>query len=227
MSTDAPSERSTIRRSPDRGIYEREQVYAILDEGFVAHVGFSVDDQPFVIPMVYGRVGDTLYLHGASASRLIRTLGEGVAVSVSVTLLDGLVLARSAIQHSMNYRSVVVLGNARRVDDAEERLAALRGIVEHVVPDRWPSVRRPDAKELARTFVLAIALDEATAKQRAGPPNDYEADLDVGVWAGVVPISRRFGDPVPDPALPQDTAVPPHVSELEASRQARRRKTET
>ncbi len=211
MSDATPSARSTVRRLPERASYEREVIEAILDEGLVCHVGFAVDGQPYVIPMVYGRDGDTLYLHGSSASRLLRAVAGGIPVCVTVTLLDGLVLARSAFHHSMNYRSVVVLGTARLVDDAEERLAALRAIVEHVVPGRWNEARRPNVKELAQTLVLALPTDEATAKRRSGPPADDEEDYALEVWAGELPLPAVPGAPLPDPKLRADITVPPAV----------------
>jgi len=208
MAAKPPSSRSAVRRLPERANYERDVIDAILAEGLVCHVGFAVDDQPYVIPMVYGRLDDTLYLHGSSASRLIRTLGGSVPAAVTVTLLDGLVLARSAFHHSMNYRSVVILGTARLVDDAEERLRALRTIVEHVVPGRWDEARKPNAKELAQTFVLALPLDEASAKRRSGPPADDEEDYALDVWAGEVPLPVVPGAPHPDPRLLDEIEVP-------------------
>lgn len=204
----APSDRTTVRRAPDRAAYDRETIDGILDEALVAHVGFAIEGQPFVIPMVFGRRGNTLYLHGASASRLVRALARGLAVSVSFTLVDGLVLARSAFHHSMNYRSVVVLGTARLVDDAEERLAALRAIVDQIHPDRWEQVRRPSAKELAQTFVLALPLDEVSAKQRRGDPIDDDEDYALDVWAGVIPVRRVFDPPADDERLEAGIEVP-------------------
>lgn len=211
MAAEPPSPRSTVRRLPERAEYERETIDQILDEGLIGHVGFAVDGQPYVIPMVYGRDGDTLYLHGSSASRLIRTLGQGVPAAVTVTLLDGLVLARSAFHHSMNYRSVVILGTARLVDDAEERLRALRTIVEHVVPGRWDEARRPNTKELAQTFVLALPLEEASAKQRSGPPADDAEDYGLDIWAGEVPLPLVPGAPQPDPQLREGVEIPASI----------------
>lgn len=204
----APSERTRVRRLPERGAYQRAVIEAILDEGLVCHLGFVADAQPFVIPTVYARLGDQLYLHGSPASRMLRSLSQGVPVCATVTLVDGLVLARSAFHHSMNYRSVVVLGVARPVDDAGERLAALRAIVEHLVPGRWPDVRRPDARELVRTAVLALPIDEASAKLRSGGPKDDEADLALDVWAGHVPLELVPGAPVPCPAARAELAPP-------------------
>ena len=211
MVAPAPSPRSAVRRLPERAAYEREIIHAILDEGLVCHVGFVADGQPFVIPCVYGRVGERLYLHGSSASRMLRALAEGAAVCVTVTLLDGLVLARSAFHHSVNYRSVVVLGSAQPVTDAEERLAALRAIVEHVIPGRWREARRPSARELAQTQVVSLALDEASAKLRAGPPKDDAADLELPVWAGEVPLRLAAGEPLADPGLRGGLAPPAYA----------------
>jgi uncharacterized protein len=204
----APSERVQVRRLPERGVYDRAVIHAILDEGLVCHVGLVTDGQPFVIPCAYGRIGDRLYLHGSSASRLLRALAAGAPASATVTLIDGLVLARSAFHHSMNYRSVVVLGRATRVDDAEERLAALRAVVEHVLPGRWRAARRPSAAELAQTLVVALPLDEASAKIRSGDPKDDADDLALDVWAGTVPLALVAGAPVADAQLRAGIAVP-------------------
>lgn len=207
-----PSERTRVRRLPQRGVYDAATIHAILDEGLVCHVGFVHDGQPFVIPTAYGRVGNTLYVHGSTASRMLRTMAEGPPVCVTVTLLDGLVLARSAFNHSMNYRSVVVLGVPRAVEDAEERLAALRAIVEHMAPGRWNDARRPSARELAQTSVIALSLDEASAKVRRGGPNDYPEDLALDVWAGHVPLAVVAGPPVPCPHNRPDLAAPPYAA---------------
>ena len=202
MASPAPSPRTTVRRLPERGVYDRAAIHAILDEALVCHVGFTADDgQPFVIPCVHGRIGDRLYLHGSTASRMLRALGAGAAACVTATLLDGLVLARSAFHHSVNYRSVVVVGTCTRVDDAEERLAALRAIVEQAMPGRWQESRRPSATELAQTLVVSLPLDEASAKVRAGGPKDDAEDLALGHWAGVIPLALVAGPPQPDAAL--------------------------
>jgi len=186
-------ERTRVRRHPERGVYEREAIAAILDEALICHVGFVVDAQPFVIPTIHARAGDVLYLHGSPASRMLRTLSEGVDVCVTATLLDGLVLARSVYNHSMNYRSAVVLGRARVLDDAVEKLVALEAIVEHVVPGRWEDARQPNKKELAATNVLALGLDEASAKIRTGPPKDFDDDVELPIWAGVIPLRLVAG----------------------------------
>jgi uncharacterized protein len=202
--------RTTVRRRPERGEYGRAAVEAILDEGLVAHVGVVVDGQPFVLPMVYARVGGDLYLHGSAASRLLRTLGAGAPVCVTVTLLDGIVLARSAFHHSMNYRSVVILGRAVAVTDTAERERALAAMVDHAVPGRSEEVRAPDRRELAATLVVRVALDEVSAKVRRGPPIDDPADLEIPVWAGVLPLRLVAGDPSPDG--PSDRPLPPALA---------------
>ena len=204
------TDRTRVRRHPERGAYDREAIDAILDEALICHVGFVVDGQPFVIPTIHARAGDTLYLHGASASRMLRTLESGVDVCVTATLLDGIVLARSVYNHSMNYRSAVVLGRARLVDDADEKLAALEAVVEHMVPGRWADARRPNGKELKATSVLALPLDEASAKIRTGPPSDFEEDEDLPVWAGVIPL-RLVAD-APERAS-DGLPLPPYIIE--------------
>lgn len=197
------TDRTTLKRLPKRGVYERELVYGILDEAFICHVGFAVDGQPFVIPTGFGRVGDQIYIHGSQISRMLRTLAGGIAVCVTVTLLDGLVLARSAFHHSMNYRSVVIFGRASSVDDRDTKLAALRAFSEHVIPGRWDETREPTEQELKATAVLSLPLEEASAKVRSGPPIDDEEDYALPVWAGVLPLSLVAGEPVPDPRLPE------------------------
>jgi uncharacterized protein len=204
------TERTRVRRLPERGAYDRETVHAILDEGFVCHVGFVVDGQPFVIPTGYARAGETLYLHGSSGSRLGRR--PGLPVCVTVTLVDGLVLARSAFHHSMNYRSVTVLGRTRLVADPREKDAALRAFVEHVIPGRGDEIRGGDRRELAATAVLAVPLEEVSAKVRTGPPKDDEEDYGLPVWAGVLPLALMSAGPVPDPRLDPAIPAPPHVT---------------
>lgn len=191
-----PTPRSTVRRLPARARYDAETVHAILDEALVVHVGFVADAQPFVIPTVHARIGDRIYLHGAVASRMLKTLATGVPCCVTATLLDGIVLARSAFHHSMNYRSVVVLGVARVVSDPSERSRALEAIVEHVARGRSREARPPNDKELAATSVLSLALDEASAKVRTGGPKDDEEDMSWPCWAGVVPLSLAAGAPI-------------------------------
>lgn len=197
----APSQRVRVRRAPARADYERATIDAILDEGLVAHLGFAVDGQPYVIPTLHARVGDTVYIHGSAASRMIRTLTAGAPAGLTVTMIDGMVLARSAFHHSMNYRSVVVLGEARAVGDPAELLTALEAFTEKLVPGRWGEVRGPSAKELKGTRALAMSLDEASAKVRTGPPVDDDEDYELDVWAGVIPLNLAAGAPVADPKL--------------------------
>ncbi|HKQ07766.1 MAG TPA: pyridoxamine 5'-phosphate oxidase family protein [Blastocatellia bacterium] len=215
----APTERTTLKRLPKRAEYDRDRVYAILDEALVCHVGFVADGQPVVIPTGYGRIADVLYLHGSAASRMLRTLGEGIDVCVTVTLVDGLVLARSAFHHSFNYRSVVVFGRARTVTDREEKLAALRAFTEHVIAGRWNEVREPNDGELKATTVLALPLQEASAKIRTGPPIDDEEDHALPVWAGVLPLRLTIGEPVDDEQLPPGIALPQSVRDYRRPRQ--------
>jgi hypothetical protein len=200
------TERSTLHRLPNRGSNEMEAVYEILDAAFLAHVGFFVDGQPFVIPTLFGRAGDKLYLHGSAASRMMRTLEAGVPVCVTVTLVDGLVLARSAFHHSMNYRSAVVFGTARKIDEPERKNEALRVISEHLIAGRWDEVRAPLSQELKATTVLELTIEEASAKSRTGPPLDDEADYALPVWAGVLPLALKAGEPAPDARLKEGLA---------------------
>ena len=204
----APTERTQVKRLPKRASYDWAQIHAILDEGFLCHVGFVLDGQPYVIPTGYARSGDRLYVHGSAASRMLRTLSQGVEVCVTVTLLDGLVLARSAFHHSMNYRSVVALGKARLVTDPAEKWAALRTFTDHVVAGRWEQVRQPTEQEVKATTVLVLPLTEASAKIRTGPPIDDEEDYALPVWAGVVPLKSQFGEPVADSRIAAGTPVP-------------------
>jgi uncharacterized protein len=192
------TEKTKVRRLPSRGAYDTETIYAILDEALICHVGFSIDGQPFVIPTIHWRDGDTLYFHGSAASRMLRTLRGGVDACVTVTLLDGLVMARSAFHHSMNYRSVVVFGKAREVAEREEKLRALERLVEHIAPGRSAEVRGPSESELRQTLVLALPLHEASAKIRTGPPVDDVDDYKLPVWAGVVPMRMVRGEAIED-----------------------------
>ncbi len=202
------TQKTTVQRLPKRATYDREAVCQILDEGFVCHTGFVVNGQPFVIPTGYARVEDRLYIHGSAASRMLRTLAGGVDVCVTVTLIDGLVLARSAFHHSMNYRSVVAFGKATVVEDPREKLDALRAFTDHVVPDRWNEVREPNEQELKATLVLCLPLEEVSAKIRKGPPIDDEEDLQRNVWAGVVPLTLTPGLPVSDPYCKEELNAP-------------------
>ena len=194
----APTPRTRLVREPQRAVYDRDTVNAILDEAFICHVGFAVDGQPFVIPTGFGRAGDNLYIHGSAASRMLRNLDAGVSVCVTVTLLDGLVLARSIFNHSMNYRSVVVLGTATIVNDPAEKLEALRLLSEHIVPGRWDDSRFPNEKELKATSILRLPITEYSAKVRTGPPIDDDEDMAFPTWAGVIPLSLTVGEPMPE-----------------------------
>ena len=199
-------------RRKERGRYERETVNAILDEALICHVGFSVEGQPYVQPTIHARLGELLYLHGANTNRMLKSLAGGAAACVTATLLDGLVLARSAFHHSMNYRSVMILGSAREVTDPAEKRRALEAVVEHVLRGRSAAVRAPDATELNATTVLALPITEASAKIRTGPPLDDEADYALGCWAGVLPLRLGALPPVPDPRLPAGIAAPQELA---------------
>src|SRR5580700_2804133 len=205
------TKRTELRRVPDRGSHDWETINKILDVGFLASVGFCVDGQPFVIPTLYGRDGERLYLHGSAASRMLRELETGVPACVTVTLVDGLVLSRSAFDHSLNYRSVVAFGTARKVMDPEQKIKSLRVISEHLIAGRWAEVRGPSEKELKATTVLEFSIDEASAKVRAGPPLDNENDYDLPVWAGVIPLEIASRPPMPDDRLIEGVPVPEYV----------------
>jgi nitroimidazol reductase NimA-like FMN-containing flavoprotein (pyridoxamine 5'-phosphate oxidase superfamily) len=213
-----PTARTRVVREAHRGVYDRETVYRILDEGFLCHVGFVADGQPFVIPTSYGREDANLYIHGSAASRMLRNMqSEGATVCVTVTLLDGLVLARSVFNHSMNYRSVVVLGKAVLVSDPAEKLAALRVLSEHILPGRWDDARQPNERELKQTSVLRVPIEEFSAKVRIGPPNDDEEDYSFPTWAGVIPLEMKSGAPINDPKLDPTRDAPGYVSSYSRS----------
>lgn len=211
MSEFSPTERTLVKRLPKRGKYDRETVHQILDSGIVCHVGFNVDGQPYVIPTNYGRSGDTLYIHGSAASRMLRTLSGGIPVCITVTHLDGLVLARSAFHHSVNYRSVVILGTAKLVEDPAEKMEALRIFTEQVMKGRWDDVRQPAEQELKATTVLSVALEEVSAKVRTGGPVDDEPDYELPVWAGVLPLETIAKTPIPDEKRKNDRPVPEYL----------------
>ena len=203
------SDRVRLRRKRERGDYDRATIDAILDEALIAHLGIADESgQPFVIPTLHARSGDVVYLHGSTASRTLRTLASGSPACLTVTLLDGLVLARAAMHHSANYRSAMLLGTARPVEDIAEKLSALEAIVEHIVPGRWSEARQPSENELKATSVLALPIDECSAKLRSGPPQDDEADYALAVWAGVIPLSSQPGAPLADPRLDDRLPVP-------------------
>jgi len=209
MST--PTQRTRVIREPERGVYDRESAYKILDEAFLCHVGFAVDGQPYVIPTSYGREGDVLYIHGSAASRMLKRIDEGIPVCITVTLLDGLVLARSLFNHSMNYRSVVILGTATAVKDPAEKVAALKVLSDHILPHRWEDARQPNEKELKATTVLRVPIEEFSAKVRQGPAVDDESDYGFPVWAGVLPLNTVPGEPLKDARLDEAIAVPEYV----------------
>ncbi len=216
--------RTELRRLPNRGSHDPEIIHATLDAAFLAHVAFNVDRQPFVIPTLYGREGDKLYLHGSATSRMLRELQTGVPACVTVTLVDGLVLARSAFNHSMNYRSVIAFGTARRIDEPARKTRALRIISEHIMAGRWDDVRRPSEKELKATAVLEFSIEEASAKIRQGPPVDDEEDYVLPVWAGVLPVFIATGRPVRDPRMAGGDDIPEYIrrymARLDGSRRA-------
>ena len=213
MTTFTPTERTTLKRLPKRGEYDHTAVHRILDEAFICHVGFVVDGKPVVIPTSYARIGDELYIHGSAASRMLRSLEEGIDVCVTVTLIDGLVLARSAFHHSINYRSVVIFGTAKGVNDPDEKLKALHAFTDQVVPGRWEEIRWPTESELRATLVLKLPLVEVSAKVRTGPPIDDEEDYALSVWAGVVPLKLAAGTPVNDDRLPAGVETPEYARE--------------
>src|SRR5437016_7723475 len=202
------TQRTTLKRLPQRGTFDREVINSILDEGFVCHAGFCVAGRPFVIPTGYARDGERLYIHGSQASRMLRTLGQGIEVCVTVTLIDGLVLARSAFHHSMNCRSVVVFGRATVVDPPAAKLEALRALSEHMIPGRWDDVRAPNEREAQLTTVLSLSLNEASAKVRTGPPLDDEEDYELPIWAGVIPLRMVADAPIGDTRLPTNIDAP-------------------
>ena len=200
--------RSKLRRLPKRGSQERELIYSILDEALIAHVGFVTNNQPFVIPMAYGRQGDRLYLHGSSVSRLIKTLEQGVEVCFTVTLVDGLVVARSLFHHSMNYRSVVLFGKAELVDNEQDKMTALEAFTEQIIPGRWQEARIPNTRELKATTVLSLPIEEGSAKIRTGQPLDDEEDYALPIWAGELPLKVTAENPIVDPRLDRAIAIP-------------------
>jgi hypothetical protein len=213
--TFTPTERTRVVREPHRGSFDRDTIYKILDEGFVCHVGFTVDGQPYVIPTMFARVGDAIYFHGSAASRMLRGVSGGLAVCVTVTLIDGLVLARSVFNHSMNYRSVVALGKAALVSEAEEKIAALRAFTEKILPGRWEDARQPSEKELKATSILRLPLSEVSAKMRTGDVQDDEEDYALPVWAGVLPIRLAASEPIRDGRSDAGLAVPASVANFD------------
>lgn len=213
MNDEVLSNRTKVKRLPDRGKYDRKTIYATLEEAFICHVGFVIDGQPYVIPTGFARIEDDLYIHGSSASRMLRNLSQRIDVCVTVTLMDGLVLARSAFHHSINYRSVVILGKAELVEDAGEKNEALQAFTEHVIPGRWADVRWPTELELKATSVLKLPIEEASAKIRTGGPKDDEEDYAMDIWAGVLPLSLKPGTPIDDSKLTHEVEAPRYVTE--------------
>jgi nitroimidazol reductase NimA-like FMN-containing flavoprotein (pyridoxamine 5'-phosphate oxidase superfamily) len=209
----SPTPRTTLHRLRERGRLDRADLDAVIEAGLVCHLGVVIDGVPVVLPTGYGRIGEHLFLHGSSANRSLLA-AAGQQVCVTITLLDGLVCARAVFHHSMNYRSAVIFGTARLVEDPEEKLAALEAVTNHLVPDRWDHARTPSRKELAATAVIALPLDEASVKVRSGGPKDDEEDYDSGIWAGVLPAALGFGPAEPDPALTGDVPVPDHIAAL-------------
>jgi nitroimidazol reductase NimA-like FMN-containing flavoprotein (pyridoxamine 5'-phosphate oxidase superfamily) len=215
-----PTPRTRLVREAERGVYDRETAYRILDEGFLCHVGFVADGQPFVIPTSYGRKDDRLYIHGSAASRMLRQMKEGVPVCITVTLLDGLVVARSIFNHSMNYRSVVILGKGTPVDDPLEKVEALRLLSEHIIPGRWADARQPNERELKATLVMRVPIEEFSAKVRTGPPVDDEDDYSFPTWAGVVPLETVSRPPINDPRLDPQYEAPPYAAHYARANQS-------
>ena len=216
-----PTTRTRVRRLPKRGAYDRATIDAILDEGLVCHVGFVVDGQPFVIPTLHARDGDRLLIHGSAASRMLRTLDEGVDVCVTVTLADQLVIARSAFHSSMNYRSVMLLGRATLIEEPAAKMAALRALVEHLIPGRWDDCRQPNATEMKATWILELPIDEASAKIRTGGPIDDDEDYVLDFWAGVLPLAKGFGKPIADVKLKSGVKPPPYLTRYARPSRAR------
>lgn len=203
--------RTTVRRLPDRGRYDREEVYAVLDAGFICHVGFAIEGQPYVVPTSYWRKADHVYFHGSAASRMLRTLSGSVPVCLTATHVDGLVLARSGFHHSINYRSVMILGDATLVSDDQEKSQAFQDFVDYVLPGRWPEIRWPDEQEMKATSVLRLPIEEASVKIRKGDPKDDAPDLDMNVWAGVIPFYTVAGEPLPSKDLRSGIDVPEYA----------------
>lgn len=208
------TDRTKVRRLPERGVYDRDTIYGIIDSGFLCHVAFNAEHGPVVLPTLYGRDGDTLYLHGSSGAHMLRSMRQGIPVSVAITNVDGVVVARSHFHNSINYRSVVVFGTATEVTDVEEKMLGLKVVTNHILPGRWEEGRKPSTSEFTQTMVLKLPLDEASAKARTGGPKDDPEDMSAPVWAGVLPVGLRAGEPVPDEALDAGIQVSPSVEAL-------------
>jgi uncharacterized protein len=217
----SPTKRTRVVREPQRGVYDRDACYQILDDGLVCHVGFAVDNQPYVIPTMFARIGDVVYFHGSAASRMLRHLSDGAPASLTVTIVDGVVLARSIFNHSMNYRSVVVLGTPVAVTETEEKLTALHAFTEKILPGRWNDARTPTPNELSATSVLRMPLTEMSAKVREGPVEDNPDDYALRVWAGVVPLTLVAGEPIRDDRCDPSIQTPEYASHLAAGSRAK------
>lgn len=205
------TERTRVRRIPDRGYYDKKTIYPIIDEALYCHVGINHNGSPVVIPTIHARINNTLYIHGSAASRLLQSIQEDASLCVTISLIDGIVLARSAFHHSLNYRSVVVFGQGVNVNDFQEKWDALKAVSDHLVPKRWEDVREPNQKELDATTVVSISLEEASAKVRSGPPGDDDADYALPIWAGVQTIELKKGTLIPDPVLPDSIGIPDYL----------------
>lgn len=203
--------RNRVRRKPQRGFYDEETIYRIVDEALVCHVGFVEDGRPFVMPTIHARVDNALFIHGAKTNRMLRHIANGDPLCITMTLVDGIVLGRSAFRHSMNYRSVVLFGRGRLVEDKQEKLDGFRAIVEHVVPGRWDDIRKPSTKEMNATSLVAVSIDNASAKIRNEPPLDEERDLQLPIWAGVLPVRQEYLAPVPDANLDEGMTIPDYI----------------
>jgi uncharacterized protein len=212
MNNFIPTEKTKVNRLPKRGYYDMETIYSILDEGIICHVGFLINNKPFVIPTAYVRVDDHIYIHGAKSNQMINAINEGSEACITVTLLDGYVLARSAFHHSMNYRSVVMFGKGKIIEDDEEKMSALKAFTERVVKGRWDDVRKPSEKEMNTTSVLKFPIEEASAKVRTGPPVDDKDDYDMNVWAGVLTVKTMFGELIRDERLKENVSVPGYLT---------------
>ncbi len=205
--------RNRVKRLPQRAQYDKSVIYRIIDEALICHVGFVENNQPFVIPTIHGRVDDNIVLHGSRVSRLLKHIESGNEVCIAITILDGLVLARSVFHHSMNYRSVVLFGKGRAIEDKKEKLAALESITDHIVAGRWRDARQPNRKELNATTVVMVPIEDASAKVRTGPPNDDLEDYELPIWAGILPIRQQAGAPINDPQVREDMAIPGYVTD--------------
>jgi len=206
--------KSKVNRKPERGFYDDKTIHKIIDEAQYCHVSFIQEDQPFIIPTIHARLDDSLVLHGAKASRLIKQVSTGNEIAIAITILDGLVLARSVFHHSMNYRSVVIFGKGVEITDDKKKMKALKAITDHILQGRWDDARKPNEKELKATSVISVKIDEASAKIRTGPPKDDEDDYSLPVWAGVLPIVKLFGKPEADPVLKKGISIPDYIGRI-------------